>query len=92
MSYTALYRKFRPTTFEEVRGQDHIVTTLKKSIGWDRLSKIFPDKESCKMARSVGTNLTRLKRKKIDALIRHSEALTEIQVRLYLPEIIENYE
>ena len=67
------------------------MTTLKKSIGWDRLSKIFPDKESCKMARAVGTNLTRLKRKKIDALIRHSEALTEIQVRLYLPEIIETH-
>ena len=70
---------------------ENIVTTLKKSIGWDRLSKIFPDKESCKMARSVGTNLTRLKRKKIDALIRHSEVLTEIQVRLYLPEIIETH-
>lgn len=70
---------------------ENIVTTLKKNIGWDRLSKIFPDKESCKMARSVGTNLTRLKRKKIDALIRHSEALTEIQVRLYLPEIIETH-
>ena len=70
---------------------ENIVTILKKSIGWDRLSKTFPDKESCKMARSVGTNLTRLKRKKIDALIRHSEALTEIQVRLYLPEIIETH-
>ena len=31
MSYTALYRKFRPSTFEDVKGQDHIVTTLKKS-------------------------------------------------------------
>lgn len=29
MSYTALYRKFRPSTFEDVKGQDHIVTTLK---------------------------------------------------------------
>lgn len=29
MSYTALYRKFRPNTFEDVKGQDHIVTTLK---------------------------------------------------------------
>ena len=28
MSYTALYRKWRPTSFEEVRGQDHIVKTL----------------------------------------------------------------
>ena len=31
MSYTALYRKFRPDTFEDVKGQDHIVTTFKKS-------------------------------------------------------------
>ncbi len=31
MSYTALYRKFRPATFEDVKGQEHIVTTLKKS-------------------------------------------------------------
>ena len=33
MSYTALYRKFRPATFEDVKGQDHIVTTLKNQIG-----------------------------------------------------------
>ena len=28
MSYTALYRKFRPDNFDDVKGQDHIVTTL----------------------------------------------------------------
>ena len=28
MSYTALYRKFRPAEFEDVKGQDHIVTCL----------------------------------------------------------------
>ena len=32
MSYTALYRKFRPDRFEDVKGQDHIVTTLKNQI------------------------------------------------------------
>ena len=32
MSYTALYRKFRPQEFEDVKGQEHIVTTLKKPI------------------------------------------------------------
>ena len=32
MSYTALYRKFRPDEFEDVKGQDHIVTTLKNGI------------------------------------------------------------
>ena len=31
MSYMALYRKFRPTEFGDVRGQDHIVTTLKNN-------------------------------------------------------------
>ncbi len=32
MSYQALYRRFRPDNFEEVKGQDHIVTTLKNQI------------------------------------------------------------
>ncbi|MCR5675459.1 MAG: DNA polymerase III subunit gamma/tau [Lachnospiraceae bacterium] len=32
MSYIALYRKFRPSSFDEVRGQDHIVTTLRNQI------------------------------------------------------------
>ena len=26
MSYTALYRKFRPAEFEDVKGQDHIIS------------------------------------------------------------------
>lgn len=41
MSYTALYRKFRPSTFEEVKGQDHIVTTLKNQIKADRLGHAY---------------------------------------------------
>lgn len=36
MSYTALYRKFRPDNFEDVKGQQHIVTTLKNQIEADR--------------------------------------------------------
>jgi len=36
MSYTALYRKFRPDNFEDVKGQEHIVTTLKNQIKADR--------------------------------------------------------
>ena len=41
MSYTALYRKFRPDTFDEVKGQDHIVTTLKNQIKADRLGHAY---------------------------------------------------
>jgi len=32
MAYKALYRKWRPRVFEDVIGQDHIVTTLKNQI------------------------------------------------------------
>ena len=41
MSYTALYRKFRPTAFEDVKGQDHIVTTLKNQIKAERTSHAY---------------------------------------------------
>ena len=41
MSYTALYRKFRPDTFEDVKGQDHIITTLKNQIKADRIGHAY---------------------------------------------------
>jgi DNA polymerase-3 subunit gamma/tau len=41
MSYTALYRKFRPDCFEDVKGQDHIVTTLKNQIKSDRIGHAY---------------------------------------------------
>ena len=41
MSYTALYRKFRPGEFEDVKGQDAIVTTLKNQIRTDRIGHAY---------------------------------------------------
>ena len=41
MSYTALYRKFRPDSFEEVKGQGHIVTTLKNQIKAQRIGHAY---------------------------------------------------
>ena len=41
MSYTALYRKFRPTEFEDVKGQDHIITTLKNQIKAERIGHAY---------------------------------------------------
>ena len=40
MGYTALYRKFRPLTFEEMVGQEHITRTLKNQIIADRVGQI----------------------------------------------------
>lgn len=41
MSYTALYRKFRPDNFEDVKGQDHIVTTLTNQLKNDRVGHAY---------------------------------------------------
>ena len=41
MSYTALYRKFRPDTFEDVKGQEHIVKTLRNQIKADRIGHAY---------------------------------------------------
>ena len=41
MSYQALYRKWLPDTFEDVKGQDHIVTTLKNQILADRIGHAY---------------------------------------------------
>lgn len=41
MGYTALYRKFRPTTFAELVGQEHITRTLKNQIIADRVGHAY---------------------------------------------------
>lgn len=41
MSYMALYRKFRPNEFEDVKGQDAIVKTLKNQIISDRVGHAY---------------------------------------------------
>ena len=41
MSYTALYRKYRPSDFEDVKGQEHIVKTLKNQIKAERIGHAY---------------------------------------------------
>lgn len=41
MSYTALYRKYRPKTFEEVVGQEHITRTLRNQITSGRVGHAY---------------------------------------------------
>ena len=41
MSYTALYRKYRPNVFSGVEGQDHIVKTLKNQMKTGRGSHAY---------------------------------------------------
>ena len=41
MSYTALYRKWRPRVFGDVKGQNHIVTTLQNQIRSERIGHAY---------------------------------------------------
>lgn len=41
MEYTALYRKFRPLTFDEMVGQEHITKTLKNQIIANRIGHAY---------------------------------------------------
>ena len=41
MGYTALYRKFRPTTFSEMVGQEHITRTLRNQIIANRVGHAY---------------------------------------------------
>lgn len=41
MGYTALYRKYRPKTFDEVVGQDYIIQTLKNAVKKNRIAHAY---------------------------------------------------
>ena len=41
MSYMALYRKWRPDVFDEVKGQEHIVTALKNQVTHNRIGHAY---------------------------------------------------
>ena len=66
-----------------------MVEHVKSNIGWDELRNKIPSKEVLNVAQSVGTNLKALSPEQIQALIAHSEWLSEVQIRLYLPFLIK---
>lgn len=41
MAYLALYRKYRPTTFDKLVGQEHIVKTLKNQLENDKIGHAY---------------------------------------------------
>nr|WP_307906767.1 hypothetical protein [Mycoplasmopsis bovis] len=41
MSYKALYRKYRPKCFDDVKGQDYIIQTLKNIIRNRKVSHAY---------------------------------------------------
>ena len=50
---------------------------------------INKNKSEINIAKKVGTNLIGLSKKEIDSLIKFAEWMTTIQVRLYLPNLLD---
>ncbi|TAJ13752.1 hypothetical protein DMA11_07815 [Marinilabiliaceae bacterium JC017] len=69
--------------------KEYLKSYIKDRIGYSDLEKSFPSREVLEQAKNVGTNLTSLSDQKIDALVGVAEALTELQVRLYCPDLLK---
>lgn len=66
-----------------------MVTLVKTNICWEELSNRIPSRAELDIAQNVGTNLKALKPEQIQALVSHSEWLSEVQIRLYLPHLLK---
>lgn len=61
---------------------------IKANIGWSELLERIPKNHD--VAIRVSTNLVGLSDKEINALIEHSEWMTEVQVKLHLPFLVQS--
>jgi hypothetical protein len=66
-----------------------IVALDSKQIGLDKILASACSIQEMETARSVGTTLRPLRNAQTQALIKHGEVLTELQVNLYLPLILQ---
>ncbi|MDR7371480.1 patatin-like phospholipase family protein [Flavobacterium aquidurense] len=67
---------------------DVIQERLMRSIKYAEIIAQKPTDAELTTARGVKTNLTKLEIKQIDALVKHAECITELQVKLYAPILI----
>jgi NTE family protein len=67
---------------------EKIEEKIKTNVDYERIVSESPTPEQLKIARSVKTSLKTLKDSEINALIKHSYCMTELQVRLYCPSLI----
>lgn len=83
--------QFHNITEKDIIGKDKnsIVLKLKESISYEQILSHSPNEDEYKIATSVSTNLWSLKDKQINALIKCASAITEIQIKLYCPELIK---
>lgn len=69
---------------------DLIREYLKHKINYEEIKDNGCTEKELTIARKVKTGLSYLKDKKINALVKHAEVITELQVKLFLPHLINN--
>ncbi len=67
---------------------DEIKSHLELAIDYSNIKQSALNAEELKVARSVSTNLKPLTIKQIALLSRHAEIMTEVQIKLYCPQIL----
>ncbi len=77
-------------TEEDIKNQEWETCKekLETSVQYQRIVHMAPSEEERKIARGVSTNLMTLSRKKIDCLMKQAQCMTDLQVRLYCPDLI----
>lgn len=68
--------------------RNKMILSVKDSVQWDRLVELCPNSKESELAKSVKTSLLGLSESERDALIKYAEWMTTIQVRMYLPNIL----
>jgi NTE family protein len=63
---------------------------LEKIVGYEQIKGRDLTKEEWDIARKTTTNLASLSARNIDLLIKHAANLTELQIKLYCPMLIQN--
>ena len=85
MSYKALYRTYRPQTFEDVAGQSHVTITLKNAIKENRIAHAY----LFAGPRGTGkTTIAKILAKAINCTGDHLHVMNVLTVKQLLKEII----
>jgi len=68
--------------------REEILKYIKERVQIERIKSEYISEQELHNIRSIGTNLTPIKKKLLQDMVKHSSVMTELQIRLYCPTII----
>lgn len=86
------FHELNPIWYDDPKSyQSEIVEHLKARCNFAQIKEKELTEEQLVDIRNVGTNLTPIKPERAKNLMTHASLITELQIRLYCPQIITNY-